>query len=509
MLSASAGGDTWRRNGAVDYTDLAIGARSNNLHDFAVCSVCNLTTPAHPPMRWPSEIIPRQGPILTTEHRQLDVLFLSESPLWPLDQGFRIRGYNMALTLSAMGIRVGVASHEPLPPDAPADLVNMAMPWPTVTAKDYQSFLTGWSGPLAPLRRRLARYQGRDMERFAGIVPLTERHHPAVVIGLGQHAPLMLRGLHGRCGIKRIWYAADELVQYQLSCLRRDKLAKIPHRLQLLALYATLETLFVRGLDGAIGVSPRDTAMLGSIAGARHATTIRNGVDTAYFSPDANTRVKPRSLVFWGRMDFEPNIDAVCWFAKVVWPAVKVLYPSATWQIIGKNPHPRVIGLAQVPGVAVLGEVPDIRPHARSASITILPMRCGAGIKNKLLEAAAMGRPVVASGQAIAGLEFDGPDRPLAVCHGGDEWLEMICRLWSDTATLNKLGANAHQWVLRHHSWPSSARQLVAWLESLPGDARASIAKRQAQRHPPQTPSSAAEEQPQDPFETPREKQAA
>ena len=403
---------------------------------------------------------------MTDLGEQLDVLFVSEAPPWPLDQGFCIRGYHMARTLCQMGVRVGVSSHAPLPPDAPAALHEMSRQWPETDAHDLARFLAGWSGPGWRLRRRLASHQGRDLARFAGIVPLVERHRPDTVIGLGQHSPMMLRALTAQHCAKRVWYAADELVNFHLTCLRHDRLADAPHRLRLIALYAALERSFVPGIDGAIGVSPAETKLLRRFAGARSATTIRNGVDTEYFSP-ADTSTSSKDLVFWGRMDFEPNIDAVCWFARRVLPALEAVCPSARLKIIGKKPHDRVIALGELHGVDVVGPVPDIRPYAQSAGITILPMRSGAGIKNKLLEAAAMGRPIVASPRAVRGLKFDGSDKPLLVCGEASEWVATIRRLWSDASRRRRLGESARHWVVRHHSWRAAAGDLMRWTDSL------------------------------------------
>ena len=103
--------------------------------------------------------------------------------------------------------------------------------------------------------------------------------------------------------------------------------------------------------------------------------------------------------------------------------------------------------------------------------MTILPMRSGTGIKNKLLEAAAMGRPIVASPHAVRGLMFDGLQEPLAICDQPAQWIETICRLWSDPALRARLGNEARQWVVRRHSWQAAAAELVRWIDSIPAPA--------------------------------------
>lgn len=398
----------------------------------------------------------------TPHTAQLDVLFVSEAPLWPLDQGFRIRGSNMAKQLAAMGYRVGIAHCDPTDTPPPLDLRPLTVAWPTADSRDRSMFMRAWRGPGARLRHRIADHQGRDLDRFAAVVTMARRLKPKVVIGLGQHAPLMLRGLADRPDIKRIWYAADDLVQYQLTCMRREGVRGIAKRARLLALYAAIETCFARGIDGAIGVSPTDTTMLRRIAGAKETITIRNGVDTDYFHP-GNENEHAKNIVFWGRLDFEPNIDAVTWFAKHVWPVLHNVSPEARWHVIGKNPTRRVLNLSGTPGLVLHGEVDDLRPLARRAGTTILPMRCGAGIKNKLLEAAAMARPIVASPQAVSGLTFD-EQKPMRIANTPDQWVEAITQLWSDENMRRGLGHAALQWVESRHTWRAAAQELANFI---------------------------------------------
>jgi glycosyltransferase involved in cell wall biosynthesis len=421
--------------------------------------------------------------------RQLDVLLVSEAPIWPLDQGFRLRGYHMAHALRHTDVRVGVASIEPPPEDMPDELREINIEWPAAAASDYDQLLRNWQVPGAGAipganwRQRLARHQGRDLTAFAGLLPIIEQYRPAAVVALGQHGPMMLASLRDNIDTKRVWYAADEMVHHQLSLMRREAVWRWPYRMKLLSLYAMMERLFVPQLQGVIGVNPADTKAFKRIAGAKQAITIRNGVDIDYYRP-SNMHPDAKKIVFWGRMDFEPNIDAAYWFATRVFPTLKALVPDVKFEIIGKKPVDKVLQLGRQRGITVLGPVDDLRPHVHSAGIVALPMRCGAGIKNKLLEAAAMGKPIVATHKAIKGLEFDGPDVPLALCHGEKQFVEAICRMWSQPAWPTGLGAAARQWVKRHHSWDQAASSLLSWLNALPGDQVRSIPTRQDRRRP-------------------------
>jgi len=406
---------------------------------------------------------------MRTTSEQADVLFISENPIWPLDQGYRVHGYHMAKALHELGVSVAVSCMSRLPMDVPMGLQEMAVAWPKASGGDIQRFKQGWSGWGSWGRRRFARYQGLDVKRLAGVLGLVDRLKPRWVIGLGQHSPVMLHALKGHLGVKRVWYAADEPMYFQASCMAREPLKSVPGRLIKIGVYGALEGLFVRGLDGAIGVNPTDTRLLGLVGGVKQAVTIRNGVDTERFKPGVNSEHKreENSVVFWGRMDFEPNIDAVQWFANRVWPQLVKRCPGAIFRIVGKYPVEEVKRLSAVDGIEVVGAVADVRGYAKQAGAVVLPMRCGGGIKNKLLEAAAMGCPIVASAKALRGLEINERCQPTVVCRSVDQWVGAIQKLWSDRAYAQQLGKNAVSWVHEKHQWSDAAKSLCGWLASL------------------------------------------
>jgi glycosyltransferase involved in cell wall biosynthesis len=406
---------------------------------------------------------------MTEPADQTDALFISEQPLWPMDQGYRVHGCQMARALAQTGVRVKMASLRPTTGCDQAWLNDMLVDWPGTEAGDHEQFIQGWSGPGAKLRHKIARHQALDTGELAGLIPLVRRLKPKAVVALGQHGPIMLRGLqHAYPDIATIWYAADEPVSFQLSCLRREGITSLKKRVYLAGLYAGLQTFFARGLDGAIGVSPGDTRLLKRVAGVRQAVNIPNGVDTEYFDTTAARR-RPGSLVFWGRLDFEPNQDALCWFARRVWPRLLERQPQAQLKIVGKNANDKVRALGETPGIEFVGEVDDIRPYAHAASATILPMRLGGGIKNKLLEAAAMGLPILASHKAVKGLNWPAHTTPVQLCRGPDDWVHQIERVWYDGLLAETLRREARAWVCAQHTWPAAARSLTQFIEGIIG----------------------------------------
>ncbi len=403
---------------------------------------------------------------MTDNRRQLDVLMLSERSLWPLDQGYRIRGYHMAQALRDLGVRVGIGCIEPTPDDAPGPLRELILPWPEAHEEARNVMTASWRGPLGPIRRRVARYLAPPLDKLAGAAQLAIDCRPRVVIGMGQHGPILLRSLRKLERTRCIWYAADELLRFHLSCMWRDPLPQVPGRLRMFLAHGLLERCFARSLHGSIGVSPIETRWLGRIATPGRSVTIRNGVDLQRFQPPHHPPHN-RTAVFWGRMDFEPNIEACLWFAQRVWPLLQRYSPGAVWRIVGKNPVERVRELGKLRGIEVVGEVPDIQSEAKRAAVTLLPMRSGGGIKNKLLEAAAMGRPIIASPRAVQGLNLPVEGTPVMICRSARSWAWTVQKLWADVTTADRLGRRARQWVEKNHSWATAAWRLLEWLEKM------------------------------------------
>jgi sugar transferase (PEP-CTERM/EpsH1 system associated) len=182
-----------------------------------------------------------------------------------------------------------------------------------------------------------------------------------------------------------------------------------------------------------------------------------NGVDTDFYRPDAVPAEAPHPLiVFAGQMDYAPNVDAAAWFAREVLPLV----PGATFAIVGRNPSPAVKALASE-RVIVTGEVPDVRPWLAAADVVVAPLRVARGIQNKVLEAMAAGRPVVASPAAFEGIEAD-PGRDLAVADGAEAQAKAIRDLLADPAWAASIGASARRRMEEAYRWEARLAPLAS-----------------------------------------------
>jgi sugar transferase (PEP-CTERM/EpsH1 system associated) len=178
---------------------------------------------------------------------------------------------------------------------------------------------------------------------------------------------------------------------------------------------------------------------------------VTNGVDLDYFSPRA-TPAENNGCVFVGAFDYKPNIDAACWFCREVWPEIHRRRPETKLRLVGRRPTPEVCHLSGKPGVDVIGQVPDVRPYLAEAAVVIAPLRIARGVQNKVLEALAMGKPVLASPQALAGLEHK-PHLPALAATLPHEWIGLLVALLEDEGKRRELGAAGRRFVELYHAW--------------------------------------------------------
>jgi sugar transferase (PEP-CTERM/EpsH1 system associated) len=181
---------------------------------------------------------------------------------------------------------------------------------------------------------------------------------------------------------------------------------------------------------------------------------LANGIDADFFDPGApfpclsrEERGEGPLLLFTGQMDYRPNVDAVCWFAREVLP----LIPAARFVIAGRNPAREVRALAGE-RVEVTGAVADMRTWLAAADVVVAPLRIARGIQNKVLEAMAMARPVVASPAAFEGIEAD-PGKHLLVPDGAGPMGEAISSLLADPAAARVLGQAGRSLVTSTYQW--------------------------------------------------------
>ena len=235
---------------------------------------------------------------------------------------------------------------------------------------------------------------------------------------------------------------------------------------------ADWEARVAEDFDATLLVSRDEAALLQQRA--PHArdkiSAFENGVDADYFSP-ARDYLNPYpsdvlGVVFTGAMDYWPNIDAVSWFAERIFPAVREAVPAAQFTIVGSRPGEAVRALARQPGVVVTGSVPDVRPYLAHAACAVAPLRIARGVQNKVLEAMAMARPVVASAQAAEGIRAEA-GRDFVLAQGEAEFAHaVVVQLQTPSSA-----APARDSILAHYDWARNLGVIDPLFEAAPAAA--------------------------------------
>jgi glycosyltransferase involved in cell wall biosynthesis len=217
-----------------------------------------------------------------------------------------------------------------------------------------------------------------------------------------------------------------------------------------------------------ITCSELDSARLQEIVPGVNTVVVPNGVDTDFFSP-ASAVERPNSLVFVGTMNWYPNVDAMHFFLREVWPALKQQLPAATLDIAGTNPPSSLGELARnVGGVTVHGYLPDVRPLIESSAVFICPIRDGGGTKLKILDAFAMRKCVVAHPIACEGIDVT-PGRDVLLASSAEEFVAQIRSALADGERRRAVAAAARGLVEKQYSFRSIGAHFVAVLENVAG----------------------------------------
>ena len=190
--------------------------------------------------------------------------------------------------------------------------------------------------------------------------------------------------------------------------------------------------------------------------GAGRIDVVPNGVDGAAFAFDATPRARPR-LVFSGNLGYFPNVDAAVWLADDVFPRVRAAVPDAELRLVGARPARAVQALAGRPGISLAAAVPAMAPELAAAAVAMVPMRTGSGLQNKVLEAMAVGTPVVTTPPVAAAIDGARPGEHLIVAEDAAGLAAAAVGLLGDPARARALARAARALVERGYRWEDSA----------------------------------------------------
>lgn len=183
-----------------------------------------------------------------------------------------------------------------------------------------------------------------------------------------------------------------------------------------------------------------------------------NGVDADFFHL-VSEPYEADTISFIGRMDYYPNQECMSRFCAQVWPLLRSQRPAMKLLIVGADPSPVMRKLGELPGVTVTGSVPDVRPFIRSSALMVAPLNIARGTQNKILEAMAMGVPVVTSSIAAGGVDAES-EKHFLVADTPQDYARCILRILDDPAERERLAVAGRQRMLSHHAWPRSMQRL-------------------------------------------------
>lgn len=188
-----------------------------------------------------------------------------------------------------------------------------------------------------------------------------------------------------------------------------------------------------------------------------------NGVDAEYFKPDGEG-YDPDTLSFIGRMDYYPNQECMFDFCRNTLPLIQARRPQAKLLIVGADPSPAVKKLEELPGVTVTGSVPDVRPFILRSAAMVAPLNIARGTQNKILEAMAMGVPVVTSPAGAGGVDAENETHFL-IGDNPNTYADACLRIMNRPDERTRLSTSGRERMLTHHDWQASMRRLETIVE--------------------------------------------
>ena len=242
---------------------------------------------------------------------------------------------------------------------------------------------------------------------------------------------------------------------------------------------ATFEIAVSKWASRSLFVSMAETELFKKIGGQGWIEYLSNGTDLELrrlpleqvpfraVGPNGVIPRKGAKLIFVGTMDYYPNIDAVCYFAQEIFPLIRQKLPEAVFEIVGRYPPKAVRRLGQMDGVQVVGEVADVRSYVVGADVSVAPMRIARGVQNKVLEAMALGVPVVATPAAIEGIDVCNGEEVLIATSAG-EFAQQVLQLLSNAELRKTITKKARNKMNQSYNWDLVGSKLEKLLRNEP-----------------------------------------
>jgi polysaccharide biosynthesis protein PslH len=376
-----------------------------------------------------------------------DILFLAHRVPYPPDRGDKIRSFHMLRHLAAQR-RVHLAAFADDPRDMDRPELAACTASRAIVRRSKSQAVAGFQALASGRPLSLTAFDDAAMRRAVEAVLARENIDTIFVFSsqMAQYLPV--------AGGQRVIMDFVDMDSAKFAAYAQA--AKAPLRwiyAREARLLMAAEAAIAARADASLFVSEAEAGLFRRTTGAERVHAIENGIDTGFFDPSAGfeqVEARPALIVFTGQMDYRPNVEAVTWFADDILPRVRAAHPDARFAIVGRNPTDAVRALARREGVIVTGEVNDVRGWLAAAALVVAPLKLARGIQNKVLEAMAMARPVVASAAAAEGVDHGGT---IAVAETEAGMTEAVTLLLRDPQNAVALGRDARARVIARYGW--------------------------------------------------------
>lgn len=395
------------------------------------------------------------------------VLMLSPQLPWPLNMGSKIRIYHTLRELARAGYGVTLLSlsDEPYGREEIKALRPHCAGLSIVPVPKRSQLKATWRALLSSTPYRVAKFESAEFRRR--VAEALREPYDVIWVHFLETLPYLPKepGWKKKPVVVLDQHNADEC--FWATYARQGSPWVRLFAWQNLWKLRRLQRSALSCVDVVLSVSKEDAAFTRTRLpnSSTEVWVVPNGVDTEQLKPSGDEGQRD-VVIFVGAMDVLMNIDAVERFAKEIFPKVRAVIPQVEFWIVGRNPVPRVRALSVLPGVHVTGSVKDIRPYCDQAKVAVAPFRYGGGTKLKVLEAMALGIPVVATPIGCQGIEA-ADEQHLFVEEKVEAFAQRVIQLLRDDNLCRRMALEARRLVEQRYGWQSILREPVIRLEEL------------------------------------------
>jgi sugar transferase (PEP-CTERM/EpsH1 system associated) len=399
----------------------------------------------------------------------VEMLFLAQRIPYPPNRGDKMRSWNILRRLGRLGtVHLAAFADDRADADHLAALrVAMAGSLGEAHVEPADGNRFAWAARALARREPIgfAAFHSASMHGFVGRI-LARPQVGAAYAFSSQMAQYLPAGCRQRFVMDFVDLDSAKYAEYAASGRLRSRLVFAREAATLLA----AEKAIAQRADVSLFVTDAEVALFrgrGAPPGA-DIRTLPNGIDLDYYDPAGGfSALDPAQaaplIVFTGQMTYRPNIEGVTFFADHVLPRILAAQPGARFAIVGRQPGPEVARLAERGAILVTGEVDDVRPWLAAADAVVAPLAIAQGVQNKVLEAMAMARPVVASPSAFLGIDAR-PGRDLLVADGAEAQADAVLSLLADAERGRAIGRAARRRMEEGYSWDAQLAPLASIL---------------------------------------------